>query len=151
MIDEKLFDGVELDPMYLKVFEAYPDILTVKDVCKMLRIDSKKAYKQMKSGEIKAIRLDRSVRVAKVWVLEYLQQRAWDATQTVVQERRKSILEFCKKPRSRVEMQWHLGMIGKNHFRTSLLNPMLSEGVLVRTIPEMPNHIKQKYVVPSAT
>lgn len=146
-----MVETVKIDSAYKDVFANYPDILTVKDVCKMLRIDSKKAYKLIKSGEMKSIRLDRSVRIAKVWVLEYLQQRAWDATQTVVQERRKSILAFCKKPHNRVEMQRHLGMIDKNHFRTAVLNPMLSDGVLVRTIPEIPNHIKQKYVVPTQT
>ena len=143
---ENLLEEKELDPIYLKVFESYPDVVTVKEVCKMLRIDSKKAYRIIKSGELKAIRLDRTVRIAKVWVLEYLQERGENAALTVAKERQNSILEFCKHPKSRVEIQRHIGMCDKNHFCKSLLNSLLSEGLIARTIPDTPNHIKQKYV-----
>lgn len=68
-----MVETVKIDSAYKDVLANYPDILTVKDVCRMLRIDSKKAYKLIKSGKMKSIRLDRSVRIAKVWVLEYLQ------------------------------------------------------------------------------
>lgn len=143
---EKLFDEKELNPTYLKVFVNYPDVLTTGDVCKMLRIDKNKAYQLFKNGEIKSIRLGNTVRVAKVWLLEYLQEKGEHVAETVIQERKKCILAFCKRPRSRVEIQNHLGMCDKTHFRKSLLHPLLAEGKLKMTIPDTPNHIKQKYI-----
>jgi len=61
-------------------------------------------------------------------------------------EQLNDILEFCKVPRSRAELQKHCGYKSTYHFRESVLNPLLDGGQLVRTIPDKPRSPKQKYV-----
>jgi ATP-dependent DNA helicase RecG len=56
------------------------------------------------------------------------------------------ILEFCSVPRSREEIQMHLGLKHREHFRSEILQPLLKEGLLIPTIPDKPNSPRQKYV-----
>jgi hypothetical protein len=148
---EQLLEEKELDPKYLKVFESYEDVLTIGDISRMLRIDQKKVQKLIRAGAIKSIHYDRSVRVAKIWVLEYLQENEERAVETIHQERMACVLAFCKKPRSCAEIQRHLGMVDKSHCRRTLLAPLLAEGKLAYTIPDTPNHIRQKYIAVKPT
>jgi len=143
---QHLLEELEIKPIYFKTFESYPDVLTVNDICKMLRVDKKKVQKLLKQGHIKSIRYDRSVRIAKVWVLEYLQAQGERSAQTIHEERQAVTLKFCKTPRSCLEICRHLGMSDKPHCRQSVLAPLMAQGRLVQTIPATPNHIKQKYL-----
>ena len=56
------------------------------------------------------------------------------------------ILDYCKEPRSRAELQELCGIKSPYHFREKILNPLLKGGQLVRTIPDKPNSSKQKYI-----
>ncbi len=56
------------------------------------------------------------------------------------------ILEFCAVPRSRKEIQTHLGFSGRRHFSETYLKPLLKCGKLKMTIPDKPNSRNQKYV-----
>lgn len=56
------------------------------------------------------------------------------------------LLNFCKVPRSRREMQEFLGIEGRKAFNNNFLKPLLNEGSLVMTIPDKPNSRNQKYI-----
>lgn len=60
-------------------------------------------------------------------------------------ERIIDILEFCKEPRSRVEIQEYIGINDREHFRKTLLNPLVKGGLLKMTLLEKPTSKNQKY------
>lgn len=56
-----------------KLFETYPDVVEVDDLCKMLGgISRKLAYRLLAQQEIKSIRIGRSYKIPKVFIIEYL-------------------------------------------------------------------------------
>jgi ATP-dependent DNA helicase RecG len=57
-----------------------------------------------------------------------------------------ALLEFCDAPRTRDEMQQYIGIANREHFRKSILKPLLESGRLRMTIPDKPNSRNQKYV-----
>jgi ATP-dependent DNA helicase RecG len=57
-----------------------------------------------------------------------------------------TLIKFCAVPRTREEMQEHLGITNRGHFRTTILKPLLDAGKLSMTIPDKPNSRNQKYV-----
>ncbi len=57
----------------------------------------------------------------------------------------KRLLEFCKVPRSRGEMQKFMNLNNRGYFRTKILNPLVKGGLLKLTIPNKPTSPKQKY------
>ena len=68
------------------------------------------------------------------------------APQVELSEKAISILEFCKVPRTRTEIQEFIGISDREHFRTSILAPLLESGLILMTIPDKPKSSKQKYV-----
>ncbi len=56
------------------------------------------------------------------------------------------ILDYCKIPRSRIELQEFCGYKSASHFREKILTPLITGGQLILTIPDKPNSPKQKYV-----
>ena len=56
------------------------------------------------------------------------------------------IIDFCKEPRSKTEIKEHIGIKSERYIRQKLIMPLLTEGRLVRTIPEKPSSPKQKYI-----
>ena len=56
------------------------------------------------------------------------------------------LLDFCKEPRSRSEMQAFCGIRSQDYFRKHVLLPLLEIGKIRRTVPDKPNSSKQKYV-----
>ncbi len=59
------------------------------------------------------------------------------------------LLAFCQTPRSREEMQEHLGLAHREHFRATILAPLLGQGQLELTLPDKPNSPRQKYRTPA--
>ena len=57
----------------------------------------------------------------------------------------RALLEFCEIPRSRKEIQDFIGLTGRRHIRTKILNPLIKGGLLKLTIPDKPTSPKQKY------
>ena len=55
------------------------------------------------------------------------------------------LLEFCRTPRSRSEMQEFMGLSNRGHFRTKILNPLIKGGLLKLTISDKPTSPNQKY------
>ncbi|PIV53983.1 MAG: AAA family ATPase [Elusimicrobia bacterium CG_4_10_14_0_8_um_filter_37_32] len=65
--------------------------------------------------------------------------------QDVLEMRNKKIIEFCKIPRKREEIQIHIGIKDREYFRNEIMIPLLKAGRIKLTIPEKPNSPKQKY------
>jgi len=58
----------------------------------------------------------------------------------------KAVLELCVSPKKREEIQTHLGLQDREHFRKNILNPMVERELLSLTIPDKPKSPKQQYV-----
>ena len=57
------------------MFEDYPDVVDVDDLCKMLGgISRKLAYRLLNNQDIKSVRIGRSYKIPKIYVIEYLTQ-----------------------------------------------------------------------------
>ena len=58
-----------------EMFEDYPDIVDVDSLCKMLGgISRKLAYRLLNDQEIRSVRIGRSYKIPKIYVIEYLMQ-----------------------------------------------------------------------------
>lgn len=56
------------------MFNEYSDVITVDELCEMLRIGRNKAYKLLCSGEIKAFRCGRTWVISKEAVSEFVKK-----------------------------------------------------------------------------
>jgi len=55
------------------MFEEYQDVVGVDDLCLMLNgISRKLAYKLLKKGDIRSIRIGREYKIPKIRVIEYI-------------------------------------------------------------------------------
>ena len=63
----------------------------------------------------------------------------------VYEDRTREILEFCKTPRTRQEIQNHIEIKDPKDFRKRILNPLIKGGLLKLTIPDKPTSPNQKY------
>lgn len=57
---------------YYTMFKNEPDVLTVPDVIRLLRIGKNSVYRLIKEGEIGSIRQGKKIIVPKVCLIEYL-------------------------------------------------------------------------------
>lgn len=55
------------------MLDKYKDIMTVADLCEALGIGKNTAYKLLKSGEIKSVRIGRIYKIPKQCVEKYIQ------------------------------------------------------------------------------
>ena len=67
------------------------------------------------------------------------------ADQVVGQVTLRELLDYCKLPRTRSELQDYCGLSGRSNFRENHLKPLLKSGLLKMTIPDKPNSKNQKY------
>ena len=56
------------------------------------------------------------------------------------------VLDYCVEPRKKKEIQEFLGIKSERYVREIVINPLIENGKLVRTIPDKPKIPKQKYV-----
>ncbi|MBR3327960.1 MAG: hypothetical protein IKG22_11630, partial [Atopobiaceae bacterium] len=56
------------------------------------------------------------------------------------------VCDFCSEPRTRAEIQRHLGISSRRYLRQSIIRPLLDSGRLLQTIPDKPSSPKQRYV-----
>ncbi len=57
------------------------------------------------------------------------------------------ILNFCKQPRARAQIQRHLKLKHREHFRAEILEPLVEKELIEMTIPAKPKSPKQKYII----
>lgn len=67
-------DTLTAEEAYRVMYDGYPEILGVNDICKMLDIGRRRAYQLINSGKIKRIPCGRNIKVAKVAVIYYVLQ-----------------------------------------------------------------------------
>ena len=60
----------------MTMLNKYNDILTVEELCEVLRIGKNTAYKLLKSGEIKSIKIGKVYKIPKKSVKKYLEQNS---------------------------------------------------------------------------
>ena len=58
---------------YKLFFSEYPDILTVPDVCKILGASDKTVRRYLQSGELRSVKVGRSYRIPKLFLMEYME------------------------------------------------------------------------------
>lgn len=58
------------------MFNEYHEIVTVKELCEMLRIGQNKAYELLIKREIPAIRMGRKYIIAKEHVVKYIRKKS---------------------------------------------------------------------------
>ena len=68
-------------------------------------------------------------------------------TQVELTQNQILVLKFCNVPRKREEIQAQLNMSNREHFRKSIISPLLEYGFLNMTIPDKPKSSKQKYKI----
>ena len=54
------------------MFEQYDDVVTIRELCQMLRIGRNKAYDLVNAGTIGSIPVGRSIRIPKQAVIDYV-------------------------------------------------------------------------------
>ena len=57
------------------MFDTYPDVVTVKELCHMLQIGKNTAYDLLNSGGIPSIRIGRKRLIPKTYVIEYVDRK----------------------------------------------------------------------------
>jgi ATP-dependent DNA helicase RecG len=55
------------------------------------------------------------------------------------------LLEFCKEPKTRVEIQEFLDIKSRSYLNQKIMRPLIEEGSLKLTIPDKPTSKNQKY------
>ena len=63
----------EMEGALDKVLDQYPDILTVQEVCKILRISKTMAYRMLKTGQLSSRRIGSSYRISKESLISFIQ------------------------------------------------------------------------------
>ena len=58
------------------LFEGYADVVTVKELCQMLKIGRNTAYTLVKSGELASVRIGARYLIPKVYIVAYLQRQS---------------------------------------------------------------------------
>lgn len=64
--------SIRTSSTYDAMFRDYPDVVDIKDICRMLGIGKNKAYSLVKADEIKAIPCSKKIKVPKIAVIDYL-------------------------------------------------------------------------------
>lgn len=55
--------------------EHIPDVLTIPELQKVLRIGRSTAYRLIKTSELRCIRIGRSIRIPREYVLEFIESQ----------------------------------------------------------------------------
>ncbi len=72
------------------------------------------------------------------------QQDTPQAVQAILQQQ-PGLVEYCQTPRTRAELQTFCGLKDREHFRKTVLKPLLEAGWLQMILPDKPNSPNQKY------
>ena len=56
----------------MRMFNSYPDVLSVKQLCEILDIGKNTAYRLLQSGEIKSIKIGKVYKIPKKYLKEFL-------------------------------------------------------------------------------
>jgi excisionase family DNA binding protein len=77
-----------------ETFKELPEFLTFKQVMELLQVSERTLWRIISSGELEATHCDRKVKIPKLALLEYLQERNflnWDDYQKIKRETKKEL------------------------------------------------------------
>ncbi len=57
------------------MFEEYPDVVTVNEVMKMLKVGRNTAWKLIHSGQIKTFNIGKLIKIPKKSIIEYINRQ----------------------------------------------------------------------------
>ena len=60
------------EELYRTMFREFPDVMSLKEVCKILDVSTKTGYKLIATGQLHALKVGRSYRVPKIYLFTYL-------------------------------------------------------------------------------
>ena len=63
---------ISQEDLHLIMFREFPDVMDLKEVCKVLGVNTKTGYKLISTGQLHALKVGRSYRVPKVYLFTYL-------------------------------------------------------------------------------
>ena len=69
-----------LEDAYTSIFADFPDVLTISQMQKALAIGKSTAYKLINSNAIKHIRIGKSIKIPKIYLVEYISQVRYTTT-----------------------------------------------------------------------
>lgn len=58
--------------LYEAIFEEYPKMLTVEEMCDILNVARETGYRMVRRGEFQVLKLGRIIRIPKNQVLKYI-------------------------------------------------------------------------------
>lgn len=58
--------------LYEAIFEEYPKMLTVEEMCDILNVARETGYRMVRRGEFEVLKLGRIIRIPKNQVLKYI-------------------------------------------------------------------------------
>jgi excisionase family DNA binding protein len=67
----------------LKMFNEFPDVLTINDMKKALGVSNKMAYSLISSGKIKYFRLGKLIKIPKRFLVDYIESECYTILATV--------------------------------------------------------------------
>jgi len=59
-----------------RMFDGYADVVTVKELCQMLKLGRNTAYTLVKSGELASVKIGARYLIPKVYIVAYLQRQS---------------------------------------------------------------------------
>ena len=63
---------IQEEELYRMMFREFPDVMSLKEACKILGISTKTGYKLISNGQLRALKVGRSYRVPKIYLFTYL-------------------------------------------------------------------------------
>ena len=63
---------IQEEELYRMMFREFPDVMSLKEACKILGISKKTGYKLIATGQLHALKVGRSYRVPKIYLFTYL-------------------------------------------------------------------------------
>jgi len=122
----------------------YGDMLRIPDIAYILGVTKECVRRRVVSGLIKSVVIGRTCYIAKDWIIGFLDEgHSVNERAKKFQTKRDKIVEYCRVPHSRQEIQDCFGYSTKEYMR-KVLTGLISEGRLAYT--EKPHHRRQKYI-----
>jgi len=74
VVNTMIYSDLKDREAYRLLFPNYPDVLDIQQLCEILGIGIKTAYKLLRRGEIAHLKVGRAYRIPKCHVIAYLQK-----------------------------------------------------------------------------
>jgi len=66
---------MSLERTVMAMFDNYPDVVAVKELCHMWQIGKNTAYYLLKNHKIKSIKIGKVHKIPKIYVIKYLRSK----------------------------------------------------------------------------